>query len=185
MVNLEKALVNLLKLFREKSIKVVLVGGLACGVWKHIRATTDIDFLVHEDFCEAIIEAMKFLGYLNCIEYDELGIIKFDEVADKGLPEVDFVIANREYLKEIFKTAIMADYGEEKLHIANPEQLITLKLKAIKDNPEQDLDWFDIKNLIRLNSESVSLNRMEDLLKQFDLMERLDELRKEFTKTGS
>ena len=184
MVNLEKALVLLLKLFRDKSIKVVLVGGLACGVWKHFRATRDIDFLVHEDLYEIIIKEMKSLGYLNCIEYDELGIIKFDEVADKGLPEVDFVIANREYLREILRTAVIADYGEEKLHIANPEQLITLKLKAIKDNPGRDLDWYDIKNLIRLNSDNVSLDRVEELLKQFDLMERLDELRKEFTKTG-
>ena len=184
MINLEKALVLLLKLFREKSIKVVLVGGLACGVWKHIRATRDIDFLVHEDCYEIIIKAMKFHGYLNCVEYDELGIIKFDEVADKGLPEVDFVIANREYLREIFRKAIIADYGAEKLHIANPEQLIALKLKAIRDNPDRDLDWYDIKNLIRLNSENISLDRVEELLKQFDLMERMDELRKEFSKTG-
>ena len=63
-------------------------------------------------------------------------------------------------------------------------KLITLKLKAIKDNPGRDLDWYDIKNLIRLNSDNVRLDRVEELLRQFDLMERLDELRKEFTKTG-
>jgi len=180
MVQLDKALKKMVRLFKKKSVKVVLVGGLACGVWKHVRATKDIDFLVASEDYEKIIQIMKSLGYEGCKEFDQLGILKFPEIPAKDLPEVDFVIANQDFLKKILKTAPVGDFNGEEISVSDPEQLIILKLKAINDNPDRDLDWYDIKSLIRLNRSNISYPVINSFLEKFNLMDKSNEIKKEF-----
>jgi hypothetical protein len=182
MVQLDKALKELAKVFKKESVKVVLIGGIACGIWKHIRATKDIDFLLDSQDYEKVIQIMKHLGYEGCKEFKKLGIVKFPEVTAKGLAEVDFVVANQRYLKEIFETAPAGEFDGEDIFVSDPEQLIILKLKAIHDNPARELDWFDIKSLIRLNRANVRVKVILSFLKKFKLMDKSDEIEKEFNK---
>lgn len=183
MIDLEKSLISLIICFQKESIEVVLIGGLACGVWKHIRATKDIDFLVDEIHYEKIIKLMKSLGYRSCKEFDKLGVIKFQEDSENNLVEVDFVMANKDYLKDILTNSTVAEYKNKIIKISSPEQLIILKMKALKDNPDRDLDLFDIKKLIQLNSNDINIDVLEKIAEKIKMMGLFDEIKKEFKKS--
>ena len=138
----------LLKKFVEQDIRYSLIGGFALGLWGVGRTTVDIDFLINRDDINKLDTIMKGLGY-EC-RYRSDNVSQYISPLEV-FGEVDFLHAFRETSlnmlgraedKEIFN-------GSLKIKVLKPEDIIGLKLQAIKNNSERkEKELSDIKSLL-------------------------------------
>ena len=54
-INLFKEFTLILPLFERYDIRYAVVGGLAVNIYTQVRATKDIDFLVHEEDLQKLV----------------------------------------------------------------------------------------------------------------------------------
>jgi hypothetical protein len=176
-MDFKSVITSLLKHFGEYRIRYGLMGGFALGLWGTARATVDLDFLVNREDMEKVDQVMRELGY-------ERGF-KSENVSQyisrlKVYGEVDFLHAFRqlsiEMLERVEEKEIFG--GELKIKVLRPEDLIGLKLQAIKNDPSRkEGDMADIKALASALKERldwglikryVEILDAKDLLKEFD-----------------
>jgi putative nucleotidyltransferase-like protein len=167
---------SLLKRFSELRVRYGLMGGFALGLWGVTRATADLDFLVHRDDMEKVGQIMGELGYER--KYTSENVSQFVS-AVKLFGEVDFLHAFRQASIAMLDRAVNKDIftGTEKIKVLRPEDLIGLKLQAIKNDPaRKEVDMADIKALVSVLKENLNWSIIktystildaEDLLKEF------------------
>lgn len=167
---------KLLTAFKEQDIRYALTGGFAVGLWGGSRSTVDLDFLVNRDDMEKIDHAMLGLGYE--------GKFKSENVSQYISPlsvlgEVDFLHAFREASMEMLERAEPKGIFSGKLAIKTliPEDLIGLKLQAIKNNPKRlETDMADIKTLLSIRGEQIDwplIKKYCDILDMISVFEDL------------
>jgi hypothetical protein len=88
--------------------------------------------------------------------------------------EVDFLHAFREASLEMIGKAVEKEVfeGSLKVKVLIPEDIIGLKLQAIKNNPvrkQEDLE--DIKTLISIHEKDLNWSVIEEYAKTFDMMD--------------
>jgi hypothetical protein len=139
---------GLLNRLEKHDIRYALIGGFALGLWGVGRATVDLDFHIDRNDLAKIDACMLELGY-------ELKF-RSDNVSQYVSPlrlygEIDFLHAFRQASVEMLRraAAVTIFNNELKIRVLVPEDLIGLKLQAIKNDPRrkaQDLE--DIKALV-------------------------------------
>ncbi len=160
---------KLLTAFKKANVRYALMGGYALGLWGVGRATVNIDFLVHRDDLDKVDNIMRGLSY-ECKHRSE-NVSQYISPLNV-LGEVDFLHAFREASLEIIDRAEERNIlgGSLKIKIVKPEDLIGLKLQAIKNDPSRkQTDMMDIESLISLHGKNFDWSLIEIYFKLFNM----------------
>jgi len=134
-MNFKEVLSILIKRFEVQNIRYALIGGFAMGLWGRGRTTVDVDFLVNRDDMKKVDIIMTGLGY-EC-RYRSENVSQYISPL-KVFGEVDFLHAFRETSLHMLERAEEKKvFGELSINVLKPEDLIGLKLQAIKNDSER------------------------------------------------
>ncbi|MEK6715698.1 MAG: nucleotidyl transferase AbiEii/AbiGii toxin family protein [Candidatus Omnitrophota bacterium] len=152
---------------KKKNITFVLIGGFAVSHYKYARQTMDVDFLITKDDFEKILPLLEKLDYK--IDYNHE---VFSRLASKDgllMMDLDFMFVDAETLAKIVKDSQRADIAGCEFMVPSLENLIALKLHALKYNPKTRLskDVPDIINLIKINKFDVKSEKFRELCLKF------------------
>lgn len=152
---MEKILVRILKklesVCKKSGVKLILIGGLATGLWGRPRATFDIDGLI-----SLKKEKLKdFLFFLNKMGFkyskvnplksiQGLSLLTLSYLKDKIY--IDLFIAENEFQKGIIKRAKKVSFQNLNLRIISAEDLILVKLQSGR---ARDIE--DVRDILREN----------------------------------
>lgn len=172
---LEKILAD----FNGQNIRYALMGGFALGLWGFGRATADIDFLAHGEDMNKVEAIMKKLGY-DC-RYKSENVSQYISPLIV-LGEVDFIHAFREPSIKMLQRAEEKSVFNDvlKIRVLKPEDLVALKLQAIKNDPSRKpADALDIKTLLNINKQNIDAKLIDDYAKFLDMEDIWSEIKKE------
>ncbi len=176
-MDFKTVLTTVIRRFTENHIQYGLMGGFALGLWGVSRATVDIDFLIDKRHMEQTNEIMRALGYE--IAFRSENVSQFRSPL-KTFGEIDFIHAYREASMDMLKRAVEKELygGEVKIRVLVPEDIIGLKLQAIKNNPaRKELDLGDIKALASMPDRTLDWNAINRYADLFDVRTMIDEIR--------
>ncbi|NTU42662.1 MAG: hypothetical protein HGA78_06340 [Nitrospirales bacterium] len=145
---------ELLAAFAGHDVRYALMGGFAMGLWGGARSTVDLDFLVHRDDVPKVESVMQGLGY-EC-RYRSENVSQYLSPL-RVFGEVDFLHAFRDASLGMLQRAVEKEvFGSLKIRVLIPEDIIGLKLQAIKNNPSRrQKDLEDIETLIDCQKERI------------------------------
>jgi len=159
----------------------VIIGGLAVGMWGHIRATKDIDILadIKSDILNGFTEKLKAKGYKVGIRrgdvFDPIPLMLRITIPEgKGGPTVaDMLIITRDWEKEILKNKRQFKYEDISVNLISVEDLILIKLRS-----SSPIDEFDARELFLINKDEID----HELLKRRAKMMNVDKKLTRFLK---
>ena len=182
LMDFKSVLSLLLKKFNEENINYALMGGFALGLWGVGKTTVDIDFLVRREDMNGIDSIMHDAGY-EC-KYSSENVSQYVSPL-KVFGEVDFLHAFREASIEMLNRAEEKEIFDEplKITVLKPEDLIGLKLQAIKNDPLRlRNDMADIESLINIHARKLDLSLLKKYFRIFDMEDLYKKLIKEQNK---
>lgn len=168
---------SLLRRFEDLHVRYGLMGGFALGLWGAVRATVDLDFLVRREDLEKVTLIMRELGYEN--KFQSENVSQFVSALNL-FGEVDFLHAFRQTSVEMLDRAVEKEIfgGEAKIKVLLPEDLIGLKLQAIKNNPSRkEQDMADIGALVSVRKGSLDWALIESYGAILDARDLIKEIR--------
>lgn len=128
------------------SIPYATCGGLAMAVHGHVRATKDIDVMIHESDLEAAFAVARRLGYdieglpLNFRDQD-MKIRRISKIESRLLMTVDFILVT-EAMSDIWSERELRAWEDGEAWVVSRAGLIRMKKLAGRDQ-----DMLDIKKL--------------------------------------
>jgi hypothetical protein len=153
------------------------MGGFALGLWGVVRATVDLDFLVDRADLPTIDESMKAMGYECKFRSDNVS----QYVSPRSIyGEIDYIHAFRQASVEMVRRAVEMNIfnGELNIRVLIPEDIIGMKLQAIKNDPrrrQQDME--DIKALVSARKGKLDWNLINEYVTILDAADLLTELK--------
>ncbi|MBF0487468.1 MAG: nucleotidyltransferase [Nitrospirae bacterium] len=154
--------------FARYGISYALIGGMAFNLWGVHRSTVDVDFLVLRDDMEKVAAIMEGNGY-EC-RFRTENVSQFVSPL-RVFGEVDFLHAFRDAAVTMLKrpTVKAAFNGQLNINVLGPEDLIGLKLQAMKNDPQRvPVDASDIRTLVSICKNSLDV---ESIKKYFEIFE--------------
>lgn len=176
-MDFKTVLTKLLLAFQEHDICYALIGGFAMGLWGGSRSTVDLDFLVRRDDMEKVYGIMTDLGY-ECRHRTE-NISQYVSPL-RVMGEVDFLHAFRKASLEMLQRAVDKNIfgGSLMVKTLRPEDLIGLKLQAIKNNPKRkEGDLADIRMLIQIQTDNLDWELIREYCEVLEMEEMCEKLR--------
>ncbi|MDA8241183.1 MAG: nucleotidyl transferase AbiEii/AbiGii toxin family protein [Nitrospiraceae bacterium] len=167
---------KLLTAFEEQDVRYALMGGFAMGLWGVARSTVDLDFLVRREDMPKVDKIMAGMGYE--LRHHSENVSQYVSPL-RVMGEVDFLHAFREASVEMLKRAADKKIfnGSLTVRTLRPEDLIGLKLQAIKNNPQREgNDMADIRTLIQSQKTGLDWELVRgycEILKMQDVFEEL------------
>lgn len=169
---------KLLSAFEREGISHALMGGFALGAWGIPRATIDVDFLVDRDDMEKVDRIMKEQTY-EC-RFRSENVSQY--VSPLGVfGEVDFLHAFRAASREMLDRAEERDVfgGSLKVRVLRPEDLVGLKLQAIRNDPgRSSADMGDIESILAAHGARLDWKLIERYCTLLGMEETYSRLRK-------
>jgi hypothetical protein len=168
----------LLKHFNDHRVRYGLMGGFALGLWGVGRSTVDLDFLIDRSDIEKIGQIMKEMGYE--LQFKSENVSQYVS-REQLFGEIDFLHAFRQASLEMLERADEKEIfsGRFKIKVLQPEDLIGLKLQAIKNNPSRkESDLADIKALAAARGGLLdwhAIKRYAEILEAHDLLKEVRE----------
>ncbi len=182
-MDFKRVLEELLQGFEKNKVRYALMGGFAMGLWGMGRTTVDLDFLVHKNDLSKVEEIMTALGY-EC-KFQTENVSQYVSPL-RVFGEVDFLHAFRQpSLRMLDRAVDKKVFGEMRLKVLRPEDIIGLKLQAIKNNPHRKER--EIEDVVFLASEYGSVmdwSVVEEYVKILDVQGLYEELQKRLRGTG-
>jgi hypothetical protein len=174
-MDFKAVLFALIERFNNHNIRYALIGGFAMGLWGMGRTTVDIDFLVHRDDMEKVDVIMTELGY-EC-RYRTENVSQYISPL-KIFGEVDFLHAFREASLYMLERAEDKEvFGELNIKVLRPEDLIGLKLQAIKNNPERkQREIEDMLFLLKAHKDKIDWSLIDRYAKILNMEEVYKEI---------
>lgn len=168
---------KLLTSFEDAGVSYALMGGFAMGLLGSSRSTVDIDFLVNREDMDKVDSIMQQLDY-ECKHRSKNVSQYISQLRVMG--EVDFLHAFREATLEMLQRVEEKEIfnGALKINVVRPEDLIGLKVQAIKNDPSRERsDMADIETLFSLHSENLDWTIIEEYFKLFDMENEYNKLK--------
>ena len=173
------------ELFETLPCQYAVIGGMAAAFYRdEVRATIDVDIAIALDDQEKALEiakkSVKKLGFVPGLANiaDLSGrpmmnkrqlpiIVVIGRLPDmpKGLG-IDVILPSRKWVGKAVERAQynILSFGEFKLPVITPEDVILSKCIAIKDNPGRDKDFDDIKSIFR-SQNCLDINYLQESLR--------------------
>jgi hypothetical protein len=154
---------RIVRAFNRAKLRYAVAGGFAVGLHGYIRATQDMDFLVHEDDFPKAEATLTQLGYRANPEVQDwkragLTLMRFL----KGLPKeddlmvVDLIIPRSVRMKGVLRRAIRVPYRRSSLPVVPARDLVAMKRLrgSTADKAETDAEQIvrrisDLRDLAR------------------------------------
>lgn len=158
----EKPLLDAVSLFDQLDIAYALVGGLAAMVYGRARFTDDLDFVAvtgHREQLEASGKAMRrhhFDPACTWKLYHDSGV------------EID--IWKDEHADGIVQRATEATLAGRTMRVAEPHDLVAMKLRA--DRPQDDYDISEITRQTPIDRQRLAELVAAEQLSRFDAIVR-------------
>jgi hypothetical protein len=154
----------------ESGVRCALIGGLALGPHKVVRATHDIDLLIDLDHADPVDRELISLAY-RCLyrSRDAANYARGDE-------RVDLLYASRPIARRLLAEAEVRDTALGTLRVISLEGLIGFKLQGLVNDPRRTQDLEDIRALLRANRQTVDLTQVREYFQLFEREGLLDEL---------
>ncbi|HOV14227.1 MAG TPA: hypothetical protein PK771_08085 [Spirochaetota bacterium] len=174
-MDFKQTLILIINELNTSQIDYGLIGGFAMGLFGIDRATTDLDFLINVKDIDKIKHILLTNGY-ELLFYSENVLQFVSPIKDFG--EIDILIAKREVSLDMLKNTIKKSILDDSIDIKilTPEDIIGLKLQAIKnDKDRESVDRNDIKYLMknfRLNNSRIK--KYADLLNMKEYLENIE-----------
>ncbi len=187
-MNLQKAFREFLKdldrLKKKEGFEYAVIGGIAVGLWGHIRATKDIDILadIDPDRIDSASRYFESRGYgveirRGGISDDVLLMLRLRIPEKKGGGIIaDILIVTRSWEREILRNRKRIPIGKEKINVVSPEDLIAMKLRS-----GSPLDEMDAREIFLINRERIDGEYLSIRAKQLGVNKKLSRLLKEIT----
>ena len=172
-MNFKKVFQLLIDFLEKQGIDYALIGAFALKAYGYVRATQDIDLLADGGHQERIIEFLESLGFETL--YRSSGYSNHVHGLS-GLGRIDFVYVRGETAEKIFsQTRRLLILDKVSIPVVRPEDLVALKLFAIKNDPKRSLrDMSDIQFLLGLPG--VDMEEVKKFFKAYGQIERFHEL---------
>lgn len=157
--------------FHDLKIRYALIGGFALGLWGVPRATVDLDFLIAKEDIPKVDKILKNLGY-EC-RYRSENVSQYVSPL-RVFGNIDclhaFRIASLNMIERAEDKEIFG--GATKIKVACPEDLIGLKLQAMRnDSSRREQDFADIKALVSLWSSRLDWSLIEEYARILEMEE--------------
>ncbi|MBI2397969.1 MAG: nucleotidyltransferase [Xanthomonadales bacterium] len=146
----------------SRGIEHALIGGLAVLLRARERATFDVDFLIDGSRHQEFLELLRESGFE--VLTDNLNFGNF--VGPGGL-RVDALYAVRVHGKAMLARAAEIGAAGVRLRVVQAEDLIGLKLQALRNNPTRHRDWDDIRALYRMRDATFDDARVREFVAMF------------------
>lgn len=148
-MDFKQTLLLVINEMNDQKVDYGLIGGFALGLYGVDRSTSDLDFIINVKDIDKIKKIFFKNGY-ELLFYSDNVLQFVSPIKDFG--EIDIVIAKREVsinmLKNAMEKTILGNNITIKILI--PEDIIGLKLQAIKNDKEREaIDKSDIKYLLK------------------------------------
>ncbi len=179
-VDFELVLKKLLDEFDNNQVRYAVIGGFALGVLGHVRATMDLDFLIHRDDLDKLDDVLGRLGYKRVAHTENVSHYSHPDTAWGG---VDFVHAFRKSSLEMLERAKSYPVfgGRKSVRTADPEDIIGLKVQAMTNDPDRKpQDLSDIETLMRIHGARLNWSLIQDYYDLFGIGDEVQELKERF-----
>ena len=158
-------------MFQRAGLRHALIGGQAVNVWITPRETDDFDFVVAPDreAIEAVEAELLALGLRHVRRQDGHGPSGPDFVQLKTVAmnlAVDIQVAKTEYQSLLIDRAVSGEVSG--LSVATPEDLIVLKLLAMRSQDQRD-----IALLVDLRGDTLDWAYIEHWAEVWDVVKEL------------
>ena len=134
--------------FARAKVRYAVAGGFAVGLHGHVRATLDMDFLVHGDDLVKANAVLKRLGYRANPDVQELaraGLTLqrwFKRVPrEDDLMVVDLIIPRSTRMRNVLKRAIRIPYRRTSLPVVTARDLVAMKRLRGSAADKADIDF--------------------------------------------
>ncbi len=139
------------------NIGYMVTGGSAVGFWGHARTTMDIDMVValKDSQADKLFTEFEQEAYIS--KDDILSAVSqkkmFNVIFNDTLFKIDFIPLKEDdiYEKESFSRKVEIDFGNLKLSVISPEDLILSKLKWMKIAGGSERQMSDCKSIMMVN----------------------------------
>ncbi|OHD29229.1 MAG: hypothetical protein A2086_16690 [Spirochaetes bacterium GWD1_27_9] len=173
-MDFKQTLLLIINELNNSRIDYGLIGGFAMGLFGIDRATTDLDFLINIKDIDKIKKIFLENGY-ELLFYSDNVLQFVSPIKDFG--EIDIIIAKREISLNMLKNTIEKTILENSINIKilMPEDIIGLKLQAIKNDKEREaIDRNDIKYLMKnFSLDNDRIKKYADLLNMDQYFEKI------------
>ncbi len=168
--------------FEEQEIQYALIGGFVLGAFGIIRSTIDLDFLILADNLDKVDKILKKSMYICSYKSENVSQYTSDL---KPFGQIDILHAFRKYSLAVLKRAqSILVFNKYKIKVAIPEDIIGLKLQALKnDETREESEYSDIELLLKhLNDNNISIKwaLLENYFKLFDLEDKFIYFKKRY-----
>lgn len=148
MLDLYDQLETIARVFAEHGVRYSLVGGLAYSIWVEIRATEDIDLLIHPDHWPRVAELLASHGFRSLaddMDFDTIRIRRLTKIEKTDVVTLDLLLADPP-LDRLLQSSASIIRGDTRIHVAQPNALI--QLKKLRSSPRDELDIAGLKRVL-------------------------------------
>jgi len=134
------------QVIEDQEIDALLIGGFAVNYYGYTRNTLDVDFMIAIKDIDVLCQAMREKGFSNI---DRQHVAVFFNQPGSAF-RVDFLQVDNASMEELLSRAVDADFHGLKLKISALQDLLAMKLFALKSNWAKRVhkDLPDVANLI-------------------------------------
>jgi len=140
----------LVRRLESDAVRYALVGGLAVGVYGHIRATEDIDILVHAEDADRVAHIAADLGFRRTgkawtFKNSGVQMIRYFKTGDhdEDVLLLDVMIARAEPATGILQRAQAVPYAEGRLHVPKRQDLVAMKRLRGSAQDQADIEHLE------------------------------------------
>jgi hypothetical protein len=167
-MSLTDALIRISIELEENQIEFALIGGLALAAHGVVRATIDIDFLVHGNQKKKVKEIFLNMQYRVANETENV-------LQVAGEAQVDMIFANRPLSQDMLKSA--DKISGFPCPVVKAEDIIGLKVQAYKNDLTREYqDKADIQALIT-NNDDLNWDKINEYASLFGEERVINELK--------
>lgn len=166
--DLRESLKSLERQLERSGIHHALIGGLGLVAHGLPRATSDIDYYVSGEHEDALHGLLTELGFETLQRTENVSSYLL------GRLRVDVLYARREYGVRMLADAQSVTLDGTQLRALRLEDIIGLKLQALRSNPSRTQDLADIERAVR--EKRLEMDRIRRYARVLEMEALLDEL---------
>lgn len=146
------------EILKKNQIRYCLIGGMVTGVWGEIRYTKDIDFNIYsKNGLGEIATLLEKEGF----SVEEKGYFQLN--AKQGVDFLgDIILAKSNFEEWVIQNSVIVPMYGIDVPVCGAEDLILLKLKAMRHRDIVDIDSVLEKQILSLDFQYLE-NQMNDL----------------------